>query len=169
MRELILISLIVPSALLGFQTPCHNPFLEYPFETSYTDNDVIIIVIDQGDPINWQYGVPRGYADMRALWESICSEDAHFTIRSGEEYLIYSQHTLVYRKDDSRSTVHVNPEELWAVMSHFYRPISPATGQISLQGWFPGMEETETDFITSGDPAMTVVQDLLQRGREAAE
>ncbi|MBD3278748.1 MAG: hypothetical protein GF388_10650 [Candidatus Aegiribacteria sp.] len=169
MRELILISVMVPSALMGFQMPYQNPFLEYPFETSHTDDDVIIIVIDEGDPISWEYGIPCGYANMRALWESICSEDAHFTIRSGEEYLIYSQHTLVYRKDDARSTIPINPEELWTIMSHYYRPISPATGQISIQGWFPGMEDTETDFITSGDPAMTVVQEFLDRGREAAQ
>ena len=154
---------------LALQLPTQSPFLKYPFETTYSDNDVIIIVIDQGEPIHWEYGVPGGYMTLRELWESICSEEASFTVRAGDEYLVYSRHTLVYSKDDIRSTFSISPEELWAIMSHFHRPISPATGQISLQGWFPGMEETETDFITAGDPAMTVVQELLKRGREAVE
>ena len=99
----------------------------------------------------------------------MCSEDAHFTVRAGDEYLIYSLNTLVYTKGDIRNTVSIYPEELWAIMSHYHRPLSPATAEVSMQAWFPGMDESEIAFITVHDPAMSVIQLLLQRGREAFE
>ena len=167
MKRLLLLFLIVVSfTATAFQITYQNTFMEYPFHATQADDGVIIIVINYCDPIQWEYGIPLGYGSMRELWDSMCSEDAHFTVRAGDEFLIYSQNTLIYSKGDQRYTIIVYPEELWAIMSHYHRPLSPATGEVAMQAWFPGMDETETAFITNHDPAMSVIQALLQRGRE---
>ena len=165
-RLMLLLVIVVPFAATAFQTTYQNPFMEYPFHSTQADDGIIIIVINDCDPIQWEHGVPFGYTTLRELWDSMCSEDAHFTVRAGDEYLIYSQNTLVYSKGDIRNTVFIYPEELWAIMSHYHRPLSPATGEVSMQAWFPGMDESEIAFITVHDPAMSVIQVLLQRGRE---
>ena len=165
-RFLPLLLVVVSFTATAFQITYQNPFMEYPFNTTQADDGVIIIVINNCDPIQWDYGIPLGYGSMRELWDSMCSEDAHFTLRAGDEFLIYSQNTLTYSKGDQRNTIVVYPEELWAIMSHYHRPLSPATGEVSMQAWFPGMDETETAFITDHDPVMAVIQVLLQRGRE---
>ena len=168
-RLMLLLVIVVPFAATAFQTTYQNPFMEYPFHSTQADDGIIIIVINDCDPIQWEHGVPFGYTTLRDLWDSMCSEDTHFTVRAGDEYLIYSQNTLAYTKGDIRNTVLIYPEELWAIMSHYHRPLSPATGEVSMQAWFPGMDESEIAFITVHDPAMSVIQVLLQRGREAVE
>lgn len=167
MKRLLPLFLIVVSfTATAFQITYQNPFMEYPFHTTQADDGVVIIVINHCDPIQWEYGIPLGYRSLRELWDSMCSEDAHFTVRAGDEFLIYSQNTLSYSKGDQRYTIIVYPEELWAIMSHYHRPLSQATSEVSMQAWFPGMDEAETAFITIHDPAMSVIQVLLQRARE---
>jgi hypothetical protein len=167
MKFILNILFSLPFIASAIEPAWQNPFLEYPFHSTRTENDIIVIVINDCDPIEWDYGIPMGYGSMRELWDSICSEDAHFTVRAGDEYLIYSRNTLTYSKGDIRNTIFIYPEELWVIMSHFYMPLSPATGEISMQAWFPGMAETETTFITAHHPAMTLIQELLQRGRDS--
>lgn len=167
MKRLIFLLIAVPFTAIALQTTYQNPFLEYPFQSSHTDNNIIVIVINDSDPIEWEYGIPLGYGSMRELWDSMCSMDAHFTIRAGNEFLIYSQNTLNYQNGDIRNTVMIYPEELWYIMSHYHRPLSPAMGEVSMQAWFPGMDEIEITFITIHDPVMSVIQELLQRGRDA--
>ncbi len=167
MKKLPILLIAIPFIAVAFEPAYQNPFLEYPFHSIRTEDDIIVIVINDCDPIEWEYRIPMGYGSLRELWDSMCSEDAHFTVRAGDEYLIYSRNTLTYSKGDIRNTIVIYPEELWVIMSHYHMPLSPATGEISMQAWFPGMAETETTFITVHHPAMTLIQDLLQRGRDS--
>jgi len=132
-------------------------------------NGANTIIVNTRDtcPVEWVYGIPHGNRAMRQLWDSMCSEEAHFTVRAGQEFLVYGAHTLVYTNGEQRSNVMIYPEELWSVMNQCYKPLSPVTGEISMEVWFPSMEEPTATFITAGDPAMSVIQVLLERGREA--
>ncbi len=143
--------------------------MAYPkFQFPDDGGNTVIIIMGDSDPMYWEYDMPFGHRTMRELWNSIYSEDASFTVRAGDEYLIYSQNTLVYTRGDIRSSVMIFPEELWVIMNHCCRSLSPAMGEVSMQAWFPGMDEPLTTFFTIHDPAMSVIQGLLQRGREAA-
>ena len=168
MKKPLFLLIAVPFAAMAFQTAYPYPFEAYPQYPVETDNDVTVIIINDCTSTDWGYGIPFGYNNMMDLWNSMVSEDAHFTIRAGDEYLIYSQNTLVYSKGDLKRNVIIYPEELWYIMSHCYRPMSPVTGEISMQAWFPGMDESETSFLTADDPAMSVLQVLMQRGRNAS-
>jgi hypothetical protein len=128
----------------------------------------VIIIPEESSRTGWSPALPFGCVGMSKLWDVLYSPDAHFTVRAGDEYLVYGEHALLYSRGDARSNVMIYPEELWSILGHCYRPLSPSTGQVSMEAWFPGMEEPVTSFLTVNDPAMSVVQVLLQRGREAA-
>lgn len=168
MKKLLFLLIAIPFAAIAFQITYPYPFADYPQYPVETDDGVTVIIINDSDPADWGYEIPFGYNTMRDLWNSMVSEDAHFTIRAGDEYLVYSRNTLVYTRGDLRCNITIYPEELWYIMSHCYRPMSPVTGEISMQAWFPGMDESETSFLTLHDPAMSVIQLLLQRGRDTS-
>lgn len=104
---------------------------------------------------------------LRKLWDRVFTSGTNFTVRAGDEYLIYQEFTLCYTRGPERALIHIHPEELWAVLSHCRRGASPVTGQVSMQGWYPGMGSPATAFVSAHDPAMPVIQGLLERGRTA--
>lgn len=106
-------------------------------------------------------------SSMRKLWDQVYTSGTNFTVRAGDEYLIYQEFTLCYTRGPERVFLHIHPEELWAVLSHCRRAASPVTGQVSMQGWYPGMGAPATAFVSAHDPAMPVIQELLERGRTA--
>lgn len=142
--------------------------MEYPRYRERDDGDITVIVITgDSQPDDWEYGIPYGNMTMSEMWKVMYDEDARFTVRAGNEYLVYSNRALVYTDGDRSSNVMIHPEELWYIINHCYRPIiAPATGQTLMEAWFPGMDEPMRTFLTVNDPAMSVVQVLLQRGRE---
>jgi len=102
------------------------------------------------------------------LWEKVDTCETNFTVRTGEEYLIYENFILFYTSPGERVSITIHPEELWAVLSHCNRTPLPSTSQTSLEAWYPGLGEPVTAFVTESDPAMGVITELLSRGREAA-
>lgn len=104
---------------------------------------------------------------MLRLWEHVNTEETTFTLRAGNEYLLYETFFLFYACDDDRVNISVHPEELWRILQHLDRNPSAVTSQIALEGWHPGLEETGMAFIGPNDPAFDTVQALLERGREA--
>lgn len=171
----MLFALIAALSLATVATGQYQPYpywgsREYPRYIERDGGDITVIVIT-GDsrPSDWQYGIPYGDRTMGELWDVMYDQDARFTVRAGDEYLVYGEHALYYSSGDARSNVMVYPEELWYIVNHCFRPFfTPATGEVSMEAWFPGMDEPLRSFLTANDPAMSVVQVLLQRGREAA-
>lgn len=104
---------------------------------------------------------------MLKLWNSKNTAETNFTVRAGDEYLVYDSFLLFYTYPDGRCGIPIHPEELWAVLNHLGRNPSAATSQISVEGWYPGLNEPLTAFITQYDPVYEVIQELLERGREA--
>lgn len=105
---------------------------------------------------------------MLRLWENINRPETFFTLRAGEEYLIYEEYLLFYTSPVSRTQIAIHPEELWRILSHLGRNPSAATSQLSMEGWYPGLgEEPVMAFITVNDPVYDTVEGLLERGREA--
>lgn len=173
--KIVLFVLIAVLPITAFAYGQYQPYpywgsREYPRYIERDEGDITVIVIT-GDsrPSEWQYGIPYGDRTMGELWDIMYDEDARFTVRAGDEYLVYGEHALYYNSGDIRSNVMIYPEELWYIINHCFRPFfTPATGEVSMEAWFPGMEEPVRTFLTVNDPAMSVVQVLLQRGREAA-
>ncbi len=104
---------------------------------------------------------------MLKLWSKVNTSETNFTVRAGDEYLIYDNFILFYTSPGERVSIAVHPEEIWTILSHCNRTPLPSTSQTSLEAWYPGMEEPVTSFITHTDPAMEVITELLSRGREA--
>lgn len=104
---------------------------------------------------------------MLTLWNSVNTSETNFTIRAGEEYLLYDNFLLLYTNTNTRAGICIHPEELWAILNHLGRNPSAATSQIALSGWYPGLPETENAFVSAYDPVYEVIQELLERGREA--
>ncbi len=106
---------------------------------------------------------------MLELWNGINVPETNFTVRAGDEYLIYGNYTLMYSSSEGRVDIPIMPEELWTVLSHCRRPAPPSTGQISMEAWYPGLEGPVTSFVATYTPAMPVIQTLLERGRQAIQ
>lgn len=104
---------------------------------------------------------------MLKLWEKVNTAETNFTVRTGEEYLIYESFLLFYTSPGDRINIPIHPEELWAILNHCSRTPLPSTSQTSLAAWYPGLGEPVMAFITHNDPAMSVIDELLLRGREA--
>jgi len=104
---------------------------------------------------------------MLKLWNSINTAETNFTARAGEEYLIYDSFLLFYTCPEGRYGIPIHPEELWAILHHLGRNPSAATSQISVEGWYPGLSEPLMAFVTQHDPVYEVIQELIERGREA--
>ena len=175
MRKMIIaLLLLLAASSLAWDRYQPYPYwgrTEYPRYLERDEGDITVIVIT-GDtrPADWELGIPYGSRTMGDLWDIMYDDDARFTVRAGDEYLVYGHHALLYTSGDVRSNVMIYPEELWYIINHCYRPFfTPATGEVSMEAWFPGMDEPLNTFLTAHDPAMSVVQVLLQRGREAAE
>lgn len=105
---------------------------------------------------------------IRRLWNEIYQPETSFTVRSGEEYLIYENYMLYYTSGDTRTELHIFPEELWVVLNQCRRPSTTLTGQISLEAWYPLLNEPFSAFVSVYDPAYPVIQELFRRGREAS-
>ncbi len=106
---------------------------------------------------------------MLELWNGINVPETNFTIRAGDEYLLYSNYTLMYSSSSGRVDIPIMPEELWAILSHNRRPAPPSTGQISMEAWYPGLESPVTSFVAAYTPTMPVIETLLARGRQAIQ
>jgi hypothetical protein len=104
---------------------------------------------------------------MKRLWKGVNTAETNFTVRAGDEYLIYDSFLLFYSGPEGRTGITIRPEELWTILSHCRRPLSAATGQVSMEAWFPDLDSPATAFVTVNDPAMPVIQRLLQSGRDS--
>jgi hypothetical protein len=103
---------------------------------------------------------------MLKQWNSINTSETSFTISAGNEYLYYEGFLLFYANQSGRSGITIRPEELWSILNHALNNSSPATGQIHLEAWYPGLSNSVSTSVTANDSAMNTVQQLLQRGRE---
>lgn len=176
MRRPVTALLIICSAAILLQSASAYD-ITYPYG-SLTDHfryssgrgggTTIIIITDGCGEAGWGYGTLRGGRVFRDMRDRVYSPETRFTVRAGEEFLIYESNILLYTDGERRSTVMVYPEELWTIMEHCRRPVAAATGQVSIEVWYPGLESPVNTFLTVHDPAMSVVQVLLQRGREMA-
>jgi hypothetical protein len=110
--------------------------------------------------------INRWNAAMLRLWEQVNQPETHFTVRAGEEYLVYENYMLLYISGNTRTSIQINPEELWTILSQCRRPVSPSLAQVSMEGWFPGLDSPVTSFVTAG-PVMDVIQLLFERGRNS--
>ncbi len=108
----------------------------------------------------------RWNSTMLRLWARVNTADTNFTLRAGEEYLIYDSFLLFYTWPEGRTQIPIHPEELWAILSHLGRNPSAATSQMSVEGFYPGLPEPASAFITVYDPVYPTVEELLERGRE---
>ncbi len=104
---------------------------------------------------------------MLSLWNSVNTSETFFTVRAGEEYLIYETFFLFYLSSEERVQIAVHPEELWRILSTLKKPGPALESQVSIEGWYSGLAEHSQVFIGQSDPAFETVQLLLERGREA--
>ena len=104
---------------------------------------------------------------MLKLWSEVNTAETNFTVRSGEEYLIYQGFLLFYTCPECRTGIPVHPEELWTILNHLGRNPSAATSQISLEGWYPGLDEPRSAFVSVYDPAYEAIERLFDLGRAA--
>jgi|GEM_PF-1899316 len=105
---------------------------------------------------------------MIKQWRKINTAETSFTVRAGNEYLYYENFLLIFAVQSIRTEIVIHPEELWSILNHAGTSSDPATGQIYVEAWYPGLSNPVSSFITVNNPAMNTVQTLLQRGREAA-
>ncbi len=51
MKKLPILLIAIPFIAVAFEPAYQNPFLEYPFQSTRTEDDIIVIVINDTDPI----------------------------------------------------------------------------------------------------------------------
>lgn len=129
----------------------------------------IHICTDGCEPEGTDRDIELWNATMLKLWEAINKQETRFTVTAGNEALYYEDFLLFFADQDGRTGILIYPEELWTILHHAEVCSTPALGQIIVEAYYPGMIASANVFVTANDPAMSIIQTLLDRGRDSRE